>query len=104
MLRYTLHVPVADNDGRGLSALHAYVRDRLVSAYGGETHIMARGGYRGAREMYAAESMTLYVVDDIGSPDDPCEPALLALAEYVKREAAQEAVYLTRHAIDVWIV
>lgn len=97
MNRYTLHVPLATNDGRHLGDLHHELEDRLLAVFGGFTVVYARGGYR-SDALTITEDMALYSVDT-GSPS--ALGALRQCAVWIKRVAEQDAVYLTRQAIDV---
>lgn len=92
MTRYTLHVPLATNAGRHLGDLHHTLEDVLVNQFGGFTLIYGRGGWRGDK-VTITEDVVLYMIDteDTGIAD----VVLRRIAEDIKREAEQEAVYLT---------
>ena len=102
MTRYTLHVPVRTNDCRNLRDLHEHVRTTLAASFDGFTAIDAEGFWRMPQGYYVCEDVRLYVIDVPDTSD--AFARLHALATYVKREAAQDAVYLTRSPIETFLI
>lgn len=111
MVRYTLHVPLQADRGAGprgsTSVLHNEVQGTLSRMASGFTSVRAEGRWRDAHGAIVDEPIMLYMVD---VPDDAHGSAstdcftLRSLARYVKRELAQDAVYLTRQTIDTWLI
>lgn len=101
-VRYTLHVPVLDNAARSLAPLHAHVARILAREFHGFTRLDGAGYWPGAQASPDSEDVTLYVVD--AGADARTLATLYALARYVRDSAAQDAVYLTRQAIQTWLV
>ena len=101
-VRYTLHVPVLDNDAHPLGPLHAHVARILAREFHGFTRLDGAGFWPGAQASPDSEAVTLYVVD----ADDSARTlaTLHALARHVRDVAEQDAVYLTRQAIETWLV
>lgn len=93
MTRYTLHVPTHDNDGYPLASVHAYVDDQLLAYYGGWTRTTAVGAWRSDEGTDYREGMFLYAVDTENTGSAPRQ--LRQIAEHIKHEAEQDAVYLT---------
>ncbi len=96
MTRYTLTVPMLDNDGRPLD-VHGFVRATIRADYGCFSAFAGEGYWDG--EHAGDESVVVYVVDS----RRPIH-ALHALARYVAREAAQDAVYVTAQPITTFLV
>lgn len=99
-LHYTLHVPTHDNAGRPLGAVHDHVVATLLAAFGAYDADAATGGWKGASAIYC-DAKIRYSVDTAKSS---ASSHLTLLAQYVKREAGQEAVYLTRAPIETFLI
>lgn len=100
--RYTLTVPVYDNNGASLLTLHDEVRARLAGAFGAYTEHRAYGAW--PSEHPGHEPNRVYTVDVQERGDAIVSTALYGLAQYVARDARQDAVYLTRQLIETWLV
>lgn len=99
MTRYSLHAPVVDNDGAPLDTLHDRLRAQLGEHFPGFTELHGEGYWGG--DHAGREPVTVYVVDT----DEPAAPEVLRnLALTIKRDARQDAVYLTAQPISVTLV
>lgn len=101
MTRYTLHVPLKDNEGGPIDGVHRAVRCALarLTDSGGYSTLRAHGVWRGVME-----PVRLYIID---VPDEDAEVArrdLQKLARRVKADAQQAAVYLTERRITVHLI
>lgn len=100
MERYALTVPKIHNDGTPVDqALLQGVMTTLTDLFGGCTLIDVEGAWQGAR-LYVEPGIRFEV-----DTDNPEAAALLtAIAGFLGDALAQECVYLTRQAIDAWLV
>lgn len=103
MYRISLHVPLADNDGRSLAPIVENARVTLAEHFGGLTETAARGLWVSDGRTYADEQVILSV--DVPWPDSPSAHAFVSiLAEQVARHGRQECVYVTGHALETSFV
>ncbi len=103
MYRYTLTVPVNDNDGSSLAILHKGIARRLARDYHGFTTLQGPGAWHDpelARNV-GREDVILYIID---TDNTLALEDLTNLARAIRRAAAQDAVYLTRQPIETWLV
>ena len=102
MTRYTLHVPLYDNDFRPFPAQTiAEIEQRLLGIFGGFTKAPGMvGAYRGENRDYH-EPIDLYHVD---SADPAAAGILTRMAQKIAAELGQEAVYLTAQTIETFLV
>lgn len=93
MVRYTLHVPLALNDGTPIpdEEIHG-VEKRLLTLAGGFTRTEGLGGWLGEDGTIYREPMALFHVDDRGQNFGA---SMVDLARLVATAFQQEAVYLT---------
>lgn len=92
-------LPTHDNAGASLSAIHAWLEQRLVALFGGFTATAGRGGWcNPANGEVCAEPVTVYEVANDGGA--AAGATLRTLAEQLAQSARQDAIYL-RHAGSV---
>jgi hypothetical protein len=104
LARYTIHVPVTDNNHREIPHVLAALRDTLSrSGFPGRTVLRrAQGDWQGDLTSYDTEEMDLVMVD---APDTPENlDAILTAAKGVKELAGQEAVYVTVQPLRTYLV
>lgn len=104
MARWTIHVPVHNNEQREIPHVLDAARRALGDAgFQGRTVIRrAQGDWQGDEYNYDVEEMDLIMVD---APDAPeSEEAILGVAQLVKVMADQEAVYVTKQNITTYLV
>jgi hypothetical protein len=104
MARWTIHVPVRDNDKNEIPHVLDSARRALGDAgFQGRTVIRrAQGDWQGDDQNYAVEEMDLIMVD---APDaQESEDAILGVAQLVKAMADQEAVYVTKQDVTTYLV
>lgn len=104
LARYTIHVPVRDNNKNEIPQVLAAVRKALSdSGFPGRTVLRkAEGDWTGAESAYDTEEMDLVMVD---APDnDENLQAILTAAQGVKDAAGQEAVYVTVTPLRTYLV
>ncbi len=102
MHRYTLTVPHTSNDGSySFAGLHDSIARRLDARFTGHTAHDAIGSWAVGSSASGHEHVRVFAVDteELSALD-----FLLSLAADVRRAADQEAVYVTRHAIETWLV
>jgi hypothetical protein len=100
MARYTIHVPVNDNNGQEIPHVLEQLRRTLTSAgFDGRTVVRrAQGDWQD----YDTEEMDLVMID---APDTPENlEAIKAAAQGVKLLAGQEAVYITVQQIRTYLI
>jgi hypothetical protein len=88
-----INLPVADNEGRSLARVAEALEARLAHAFGGFTATAGRGAWINAEGRLFAEPVTVYDVAIDEEDDDEAEK-LLRIAQWLKAEARQEAVYV----------
>jgi hypothetical protein len=97
---YTITIPDTLNDGTPvLDDYFETLESRFCDVFGGFLHVLGLGGFKGEHRVYH-EAVTVYQLH--GTHDHLAW--LLALAEDVKRDLKQEAVYITRANLDAWMV
>jgi hypothetical protein len=104
LARYSIHIPVRDNNKNEIPHVLAAVRQALSdSGFPGRTVLRkAEGDWTGAEGAYDTEEMDLVMVD---APDtDENLQAILQAAKGVKDLADQEAVYVTVQPLRTYIV
>ncbi len=103
MHRYTLTVPLRDNDGDSLAFLHSGVSGRLAREFGGLTVLRDAVGVWSAPDAAnpGREPVKVYIVD---TAREDALALLQRLAASIARFAGQDAVYLTRQPIETFLV
>lgn len=104
LVRYTIHIPVRDNDKKEIPHVLAAIRQVLSdSGFPGRTVIRkAEGDWTRAKGSYDTEEMDLVMVD---APDTPENlQAVLAAAKGAKDLADQEAIYVTTQPLRAYLV
>ena len=104
LVRYTIHVPVTDNNHREIPEVLAALRKTLTdSGFPGRTVIRkAQGDWSGESTDYDSEETDLVMID---APDTPENlQAIIAAAKGVKELAGQEAVYVTSQPLQAYLV
>jgi hypothetical protein len=100
-VRYSLTLPMRDNNGADLTAQHKRACTRLLAHFGAFTAHSAEGAWSGVDREYT-EPVVVYTVD---APDDSESFARLhALATCMRAACRQEAIYLTRQPVETWLV
>src|SRR5687768_2877412 len=90
--RYTVTVPLHDNEGRPVPSALAAVHAIALTHFSGYTDTRASGGWRDGATDYVDES----VIVTVDSDNPLAAHSLEAMALAVLREARQECVYVTR--------
>lgn len=101
MTRYTLTVPLEDNDGQPIPDVHEYVRGLLAADFPAWTEVDGSGHWVGPAHIPYLEPVRVYIIDAGGAND---HDELRAIATYVRRAARQDAVYLTRQPIETELI
>jgi hypothetical protein len=104
LARYTIYVPVRDNNQREVPHVLDNLRQTLTNAgFPGRTVIRrAQGDWQGDETSYDTEEMDLVMID---AADDPQTlSAIRAAAQGVKDLAGQEAVYMTVHPLRTYLI
>jgi hypothetical protein len=101
MIRYTLYVPQAYNDGTPFPASALIdVEEIILGIAGGFTRTDSVGAWRDGDKIYR-EPISLYAVDS----DDPEVPGKLhAFARVLRTSLDQEAIYLTHETIGATLI
>lgn len=100
-IEYTLHVPRCYNSGARVdSGFFATLESKLASVSGGYNRARTIGAYRMSDGSVKREHVYVYTV--IGTRAHGA--ALRAVAEFVKRQLAQESVLITARTIDASFV
>lgn len=104
MARWTIHVPVRDNNQQEIPHVLDQARRALGDAgFKGRTVLRhAQGDWQGDEQNYDTEDMDLIMVDAPDSPES--EEAIIGVAQLVKAMADQEAVYVTKQAITTYLI
>lgn len=102
MTRYTLHVPLYDNNFRPFPAEDlADIDSQLLGLFGGFTKAPGMvGAYRGENRDYH-EPIDLYYID---TAEPQAQDVLLRLAQRLAQQFDQEAIYVTRQEIETFLV
>lgn len=99
--RFTLHVPLALNDGSPADpSVLDDVESAILAAAGGFTLTTAVGAWQGEDGTVYREPIRLYLVDG----DASVYGVLVQAAEVIRAAFEQEAVYLTRQVITPRLV
>lgn len=104
MTRYTLTLPLNDNEGHTLESVHRQLRYMLALYHGGFTATPAGGGWFNPETGSIKEEPVLVYTVDVADPPGEVHGQLVRLAEAVKELASQDAVYLTRQDVTTWLV
>jgi hypothetical protein len=93
MFRYSITVPVADNDNIPREDIHAWMTSELSARFGGWSQVDIVGGWypEGAANPCTERSIRYEVLTD----DDGLTFTFAALAAHVAAEMAQDAVLMT---------
>ncbi len=97
-----LIVPMQDNDGHPSDDILSEVRSRMLDVFGGYTETVGMGGWADAGSIYR-EPVAIFDVA-IDPFDSTKTGALLALAQHVRQQLYQEAVYLRWYDGDIQLV
>lgn len=98
--RYTLTVPVLDNDAHSLAHVHEHIRTHLLAKFGGYTSVDGMGGWLSPDGKPYAEAVRVYTVDTVLYSEE----AIRYLALRVRRMAKQDAIYVTFDRIEVDLI
>lgn len=99
--RFTLHVPTRYNNGDAVSAVFFdAVASYLCDTFGAFTRTEAIGAWSDNGVIYH-DPQYLYHID---CPTDQCGHTLREYASTLRDLLLQECVYVTRQAIDTWLV
>lgn len=104
LARYTIHVPVYDNNKSEIPHVLAALRAALTQqGFPGRTVIRkAQGDWDGDETSYDTEEMDLVMID---APDDPeTLNGIIIAAQGVKELAQQENVYVTVQKLTTYLV
>jgi|SRR5581483_6925078 len=104
LARYSIHVPLKDNNGRDIPHVLGAARQALSAAglKGRTVFPLVQGDWEGDDKSYQTEDMAIIVVD---APDNPeTLQAIKTTAQGVKEAADQEAVYITKQDISTYLV
>lgn len=104
LARYTIHVPVTDNNHREIPHVLAALRQTLSdSGFPGRTVLKnAQGDWQGSETAYDTEERDLVMVD---APDTPENlQAILDAAQGIKDLSGQEAIYVTVQPLRTYLV
>lgn len=104
LARYTIYVPVLDNNRREIPHVLNHVRQALTNAgFSGRTVIRkAQGDWQGDEQSYETEEMDLVMVDALDDPQTL--EAMKTVAQGIKDLAGQEAVYITVQPLRTYLV
>jgi hypothetical protein len=97
--RYTLHVPMKDNDGRNIPHVLGAVRQTLTYVgLHGRTVLKGEGDWMD----FESEDMALVMVD---APNNEHTDYLIkTIAEGIKALSGQEAVYVSKAPLETWLI
>lgn len=104
MVRYTIHIPVYDNNGREIPHVLDKARRALGDeGFSGRTVIRkAQGDWQGDSQNYDVADMDLVMVD---APDTPeVQSSVMKVARMVKTAVEHDHIYVTKTPITTFLV